>query len=109
MLIRMQERCGVVSSTIDIAKIFDLSMMYKVPLSESCSRNPSRGGSMMTFTLSSEYLRTGGMSLNEFGVDAMSSLCSSGVTNVGFVDIAVIKGMVSRISTSTLSNKRLKS
>lgn len=72
----------------------NLSMIYNVPISASSSVNPSSAGSSTTLTLSSEYLKTGGMSLKEFGVDAITSLCSSGVINVGFVEIAVIKGIL---------------
>lgn len=60
-----------------------LSITYRVPLVASSVLNPSRGGSSVIETSSSWCLNTGGMSLKDAGVDAISVLCSSGEMNFG--------------------------
>lgn len=56
----------------------------------------------MIETLSSVWRKTGGMSLNEDGVDAINVLCSSGVMNLGSVSTNEMGGILQRISSLIL-------
>jgi hypothetical protein len=71
-----------------------LSSTYRIPFAPSSSEKSSTGGSRVTLTFSCLWRRTGGMSLNELGVDPTKSLCSSGDTYVGVDVINVTAGML---------------
>jgi len=59
---------------------------------------PSNGGSRLTATCSSWCLSTGGISLNDEGVDAASVLYSSAEINFGTDVISVTAGMMMAVA-----------
>ena len=70
-----------------------LSMIYSAPCILSSTDKSFKGGSKRIDTFSSLCRRTGGMSVNDCGVDATSVSYSSGEICAGTLDVIVTEGI----------------